>query len=90
MTDEVNNPPHYNKGGMECIDYIRQQLGDNFRYYCEGNVHKYLHRFDYKNSMVDLKIQDLKVTTKTLMSWRPEEAEAKKAQVQKMSKLNNQ
>ena len=60
MTDEVNNPPHYNKGGMECIDYIRQQLGDNFRYYCEGNVHKYLHRFDYKNSMVDLKIQDLK------------------------------
>ena len=56
MTDEVNNPPHYNKGGMECIDYIRQQLGDNFRYYCEGNVHKYLHRFDYKNSIVDLKV----------------------------------
>ena len=42
------------------VDYIRQQLGDNFRYYCEGNVHKYIHRYDYKNQIADLKIQDLK------------------------------
>ena len=26
--DTVNSPPHYNNGGMECIDYIQQQLGE--------------------------------------------------------------
>ena len=26
MTDNVNHPPHYNKGGIEAIDYIEQQL----------------------------------------------------------------
>jgi len=28
--DMVNHPPHYNEGGLECIDYIRQQLGSQF------------------------------------------------------------
>ena len=32
--DMVNQPPHY-QGDIECIDYIQQQLGDNFRYYLE-------------------------------------------------------
>lgn len=29
MADLINKPPHYNqaKGGLECIDYIQQQLG---------------------------------------------------------------
>ena len=27
MVDLVNHPPHYNKGGVEAIDYINQQLG---------------------------------------------------------------
>ena len=26
--DVVNKPPHYNQGGMEAIDYIKQQLGE--------------------------------------------------------------
>jgi hypothetical protein len=55
--DMVNQPPHYvNQGEVECIDYIKQQLGDNFRYYLEGTAIKYLHRFKYK----DKEIEDLK------------------------------
>ena len=53
--DAVNNPSHYNQGGIECIDYIEQQLGEGFIEYCEGNVHKYLHRWRYKNGDEDLR-----------------------------------
>ena len=51
----VHRPPHYNQGGMEAIDYIKQQLGDGIVDYCEGNVMKYLHRWRYKNGVQDLK-----------------------------------
>lgn len=47
--DAVNKPPHYNNGGIEAIDYIKQQLGDGFKFYLEGNVLKYVHRHKYKN-----------------------------------------
>ena len=57
MNDPVNHPPHYNnaKDGLECIDYIKQQLGREFPAYLEGNAIKYLHRHKYK----DANIQDL-------------------------------
>jgi len=51
----VTKPEHYNKGGIEAIDYIKQQLGPGFEDYCAGNVMKYLHRFKYKNGVEDLK-----------------------------------
>ena len=55
-SDPVNHPPHYNKGGIECIDYIKQQLGSvGIRSYLEGNVVKYIHRHKYK----DQNIRDL-------------------------------
>jgi hypothetical protein len=52
MYDPVSKPSHYNIGeGVECIDYIRQILGpEGFVAYCRGNVHKYLHRANYKNA----------------------------------------
>lgn len=53
--DKVNKPSHYNQGGIECIDYIAQQLGDGLVSYCQGNVIKYLHRWRYKNGLEDLK-----------------------------------
>jgi anti-sigma factor ChrR (cupin superfamily) len=34
--DTVNRPKHYNVTGIECIDYIQQQLGDEFGAYCLG------------------------------------------------------
>ena len=51
--DAVNRPEHYNKGGIEAIDYIRQQLGDKFVAYCEGSVLKYIHRYKYKKKPVE-------------------------------------
>jgi hypothetical protein len=54
--DPVDKPAHYNNGGIEAIDYIKQQLGhDGFIAYCEGNVIKYGHRWRYKNGVEDLK-----------------------------------
>ena len=53
--DSVNHPPHYNKGGLEAIDYIEQQLEDGFADYLEGNVLKYIHRWRYKNGIEDLR-----------------------------------
>ena len=52
--DPVNNPPHYNMGEIECIDYIKQVLGlDGFIAYCHGNMVKYQHRYRYKNKPVE-------------------------------------
>lgn len=51
----VDKPPHYNHGSIEAIEYIKQQLGTEFVSYCEGNVHKYLHRWKYKNGVEDLR-----------------------------------
>ena len=55
--DNVNNPAHYGKGSIECIDYIRQVLGlDGFIAYCHGNMIKYQHRYRYKgNGVEDMK-----------------------------------
>ena len=53
--DVIDKPEHYNKGGIEAIDYIKQQLGKDFSAYCEGNVHKYIHRYKYKNGVEDLR-----------------------------------
>ena len=53
--DMVNNPPHYNKHGIECIQAIRAALTDKeFRGYIKGNVLKYTWRENYKNKNQDL------------------------------------
>ena len=54
--DNVNRPPHYGQGDIECIDYIKDILTDEelIGYY-RGNVAKYLHRWRYKNGLEDLK-----------------------------------
>jgi hypothetical protein len=47
--DMVNNPPHYNQSGIECIEAIYHALGDEgFKCYCQGNAMKYLWRYKYK------------------------------------------
>lgn len=52
MFDPVNKPAHYNQGGLECIDYIKQVLGlEGFIAYCRGNAIKYQHRADYKGKL---------------------------------------
>jgi len=51
----VENPPHYNQGKIECIDYIADSLGDNVIYYYDASIKKYLHRWQYKNQVEDLR-----------------------------------
>lgn len=54
--DAVNNPEHYNKGNIECIDSIQAMLSkEEFIGYLRGNSHKYRWRFRYKNGIEDLK-----------------------------------
>ena len=54
--DMVNQPPHYNHAGIECIEAIEAALTpDEFRGYCKGNMIKYTWREQYKNGDEDLK-----------------------------------
>lgn len=56
VSDPVNSPAHYANQGIECIDYIKQQLSDEqYLGYLLGNVTKYIHRHNYKNGLEDLK-----------------------------------
>ena len=67
--DPVTKPDNYNKGGIEAIEYIKQQLGAEFEFYCAGNVMKYLHRFRYKNGVEDVK------KARVYLDWLIEELE---------------
>ena len=49
----VNNPKHYNQSGIECIEAIQAALGPNFKYYLQGNIMKYMWRFDYKGKPIE-------------------------------------
>ena len=53
MQDVINKPPHYNQGSIECIEYLKDNLGDGFQYYLDGNIKKYLHRWRYKNAPIE-------------------------------------
>lgn len=56
MSDPVNHPPHYNAGRIECIDAIREALGEEgFAAYCKGNALKYVWREKYKAGKEDLR-----------------------------------
>lgn len=63
----VAKPRHYTTQGVECIDYIRQQVEDPCSY-LEGNVIKYLHRYRLKGRP----IEDLK-KAKVYLTWLIEE-----------------
>ena len=52
--DPVNHPEHYTSGEIECLDAIKAALGDNYKYYVQGNLLKYIWRFSLKNGMQDL------------------------------------
>ena len=47
--DHVNHPPHYNQGGVECIDAIEAALGPaGFVDFLRGQVIKYSWRLGHK------------------------------------------
>ena len=41
------------QSGIECIAAIQAALGPNFKYYLQGNIMKYLWRFDYKGKPLE-------------------------------------
>ena len=52
--DNVNNPKHYNKHGIECIDAIQASMSDKeFLGYLKANVVKYMWRYDYKGKPLE-------------------------------------
>lgn len=55
--DPVNRPAHYTAGRVECIDAIREALGDDaFVAYCRGTAIKYAWRSGRKaNHAEDLR-----------------------------------
>ncbi|WP_368869244.1 DUF3310 domain-containing protein [Proteus terrae] len=57
MTDNVNNPPHYASGDIECIDAIKASMTkEAFLGYLKGNIQKYVWRYEKKiNPVQDLK-----------------------------------
>ena len=69
-SDSVRQPNHYVRGGVECIEYIRQQLGDTHRAYLEGNVLKYVHRYKMKGKP----LEDLR-KAQVYLGWLIEELE---------------
>ena len=61
MNDLVNQPDHYNHGGIECIEAIEASLSaEAFQGYLKGNAIKYLWRWDHKNADPVLQLQDLR------------------------------
>jgi hypothetical protein len=49
VEDVVNNPSHYNKGGIECIEAIEQSMTEEaFKGYLKGNIQKYMWRYESK------------------------------------------
>ena len=57
MSDNVNHPAHYTKGGIECIEAIKEATGEltGIEAICTGNAIKYLWRWKHKNGVEDLK-----------------------------------
>ena len=53
--DPVEKPVHYAAGSVECIDAIECATGDGFENYLQGNIIKYIWRYNYKNGTEDLK-----------------------------------
>ena len=53
VVDMVNSPPHYNQTGIECIQAISAATDNGFKYYLQGNVMKYVWRFDYKDKPLE-------------------------------------
>ena len=56
MAERVNHPPHYNAGGIECIDALEAATNglQGIEAFCTANAIKYLWRWKLKNGEEDL------------------------------------
>ena len=57
--DLINKPPHYTKGNIETIDAIQSALStEGFYAFCQGQIIKYVWRYEHKNGVEDLEKAD--------------------------------
>ena len=63
--DNINSPKHYRLPGLniESIDIIRAILGKYFKWFCLGNIIKYVLRAEKKNGREDYK------KARTYLDW---------------------
>ena len=56
MSNMVDHPDHYNKGGIECIDALAAAVEGlvGMESFCTANAIKYLWRWKYKGGIQDL------------------------------------
>ena len=52
-SDMVNHPPHYTNSNIECIDAIKEALGDGYENYLQGVIIKYMWRYNHKGKPVE-------------------------------------
>lgn len=53
--NQVNHPPHYTTGSIECIEAIEASMTrEGFHAYCKGNVMKYIWRYEHKGGVESL------------------------------------
>ena len=55
----VSKSDHYQYGGIQCLDVIKEVLGDSFVWACQGNIIKYPYRWKLKHGNAVGKVQDL-------------------------------
>jgi len=57
MVDMVNQPPHYTRGGVECIDALASATAglEGLDAVCTANAIKYLWRWKQKGGVEDLR-----------------------------------
>lgn len=71
--DMVAHPPHYNQGGIECIDAIKSAVvgKTGIEAVCVANVIKYCWRYEEKNGVEDVR------KAAWYLDWLIKELEAK-------------
>ena len=50
----INAPPHYTKGAIQFLDYLKQQLThEGYLGFLEASVMKYMHRHKLKDANIE-------------------------------------
>lgn len=50
----INAPPHYTKGAIQFLDYLKQQLSkEGYLGFLEASVMKYMHRHKLKDANIE-------------------------------------
>lgn len=57
LSDNVNHPKHYCKGGVESIEFVKAAVSNlsGFEAVCVANIIKYMWRYKEKNGLEDLR-----------------------------------